>query len=355
MIMGSSRRGLIGVDIGTHSVKAAQLSKIGNQLELTSAAIVERETAWNPDSVSVPGSTPLASEAAIRAALERGQFHGRRIASCVSMAVCHAQALHVSEDDPVHRQHAIKAELVGHHGNVPFEYGHWPLFHGTHARSDNIGTLSLESSWANQISSDFRASAADCDILDGVPLALARAVSLQHPSGEPVAAIDWGHSDACYHAVLGHNSEFTRRLRNCGLRRCQKAVMKELRIDEFEVQFLLNTQGVRETSASANQRLPQLVERLIIEPLNDLIAEIDRTLSFLSERHDNLMPQRIYLFGGGATIRNIGPYLTERLGVPVERWTAGLVEETGDWSESELCLLGPAMALSLLGWKGYQS
>jgi hypothetical protein len=94
------------------------------------------------------------------------------------------------------------------------------------------------------------------------------------------------------------------------------------------------------------------VAELISEPLEQLRGELARTISHLQSQRRSIVPQGVYLFGGGATMRGLAEHLTEKLELEHRVWQFG----GSDATESRLdgvptCLLGPAVALSALAWE----
>jgi Tfp pilus assembly PilM family ATPase len=90
---------------------------------------------------------------------------------------------------------------------------------------------------------------------------------------------------------------------------------------------------------------------VIAEPVTRFEDELKRTIAFLAQHRRGLSHSRLVLFGGGASIKNVAPFLSDRLEMSVETWRpqdSGF--QTGTQPHVPIELMGPAIALSSLGW-----
>ena len=84
--MFTNKTGWLGVDIGTHAVKIAQVRRRSAGFELSAATIVARVDSWCGERLQ--GEQPATSADEIRAGLSAGEsFVGRQSACALSMAV----------------------------------------------------------------------------------------------------------------------------------------------------------------------------------------------------------------------------------------------------------------------------
>jgi Tfp pilus assembly PilM family ATPase len=85
--------------------------------------------------------------------------------------------------------------------------------------------------------------------------------------------------------------------------------------------------------------------------LGELAKELDRTISFVRTRYPSIVPQRLCLFGEGATVRNVAAHVAERIGLPVDVWRMpSSAKATSRVPDKLAPLLGAAVALSALAW-----
>ena len=83
-----------------------------------------------------------------------------------------------------------------------------------------------------------------------------------------------------------------------------------------------------------------------------LVEQIERTLRFLESQRHHQHPTSLWLMGGGASVRNIGPYLSSSLQMPVCIWNVpGELHGNGLVRGQQNALFGTAVALSALAWR----
>ena len=90
----SQRLGWIGVDVGTHTVKLAQVVRDGTSVRLHSAAVIQRSTTWTGED-SLAQDQPITSHIEISAALDCGGFTGRNVICALPMNVCQLRSLNI--------------------------------------------------------------------------------------------------------------------------------------------------------------------------------------------------------------------------------------------------------------------
>ena len=144
----SRTRGWIGVDIGTHMVKLAQVERHGSRVELLEALSIPRQEPWLDTN---DGAADIASSLEIQAALSLGtRFRGRDAAITLPMAVCDVRTCNIKGDTDPERRAAVLRELDTVYPDTPTtrEFDHWsvelPADHEPAA--DNTIALSIASS-----------------------------------------------------------------------------------------------------------------------------------------------------------------------------------------------------------------
>jgi Tfp pilus assembly PilM family ATPase len=194
-----------------------------------------------------------------------------------------------------------------------------------------------------------------CELLDGLPMALARAIQIASPppAGTAVAAFDWGATSATFCIVRDGRAVFTRLLRDCGFSALPAAVAEALALSVDDAGQLLARHGLCDpaNSDSALGEVQEILTDIASEPLATVVSQLDKTLAFPELHRLSLLPEKIWLFGGGATVRNVPAVLSDRIGVPVQAWS---LPQAGPETASPLPpvqLLGPAIAISALAWQ----
>ena len=350
----SRTKGWIGVDIGTRMVKLAQVERRGSRVELVEALSIPRQEPWLQGD---DDTTEISSSIEIQAALSLGtRFRGRDAAITLPMAVCDVRTCNVAGNTDAEQRTAVQRELdTAYAGTqLPREFDHWsvdlPADKGP--AFDNTIALSVTSSWAAQVAKDMRESGLIGHVLDGLPLATARAIAMGAPNAtNPIAAVDWGHHRATLCSVKSGRPLFVRCLRDCGFRTVTSAICKALAVTEDEAQKLLQAHGMPNRTRGVVTDLQGVIEEVVREPLECFIEELSRTTEFLSHQRRVLAPTKIVLLGGGAAVKNMANYLEDRLAMSVETWSVDAVASKSLQDRRlPIAMFGPAMALSSLAW-----
>lgn len=357
------QKGWIGVDLGTCAVKIAQVERIGSRYCLAGALVVPRpEQVPGGEAAGIPPPEPGKARPALRSWVQsarqaiRRDFAGRCAACVLSLDHAELRPMHLPPGSPPERRAMIAAELLevleGPAEARVFDYWDTRSAQSTPNSSlENVNVLCLAESDAGEAALVLGRLGLRCAVMDGLPTALARAVTMVQPdAAPPVAAVDWGARHATLCLVHEGAAVYTRQLRDCGFAALPHAVHRALGLSVDDAQQLLRTYGVIHPSAPRDRctEVQQVLTDIVAEPVAALVAEIQRTLAYPELHRAALMPSRLWLFGGGATVRNIAPHLGAKIGLPVEPW--GL-EGPGDRMAGEAPLVGPAAALSALAWE----
>jgi Tfp pilus assembly PilM family ATPase len=366
--MVSVRRGWIGVDFGASAIKLAQLERDGRGLRLVAAAVLQREFAQSAPTDSRPlegttrdwnpASLPAWSAHEIRAALDlEPRFRGR-LAACVLSAV--QAGVRMLELPP--GSDAELRSMIGHHlqetlgaDAVDCEFDHWDgSAPEVEAETNSIGVVYAPRRVAVEAARNCSAAGLNCEALDGLPLALARAMEIAGtPPDEKIAVVDWGHARVSFAVVVGGRPLFVRRLRDCSFGELVRSIAAELTLPRHDVEQLLTLYGVHAEGAESDDEaeMARLLARLGGREILALEQELVRTFDHLRLHRPGLLPERIVLCGGGATIAGIAAELTRRLDQPIELWRLPRTEGESPRVPPGLePLLAPAVALSALAW-----
>lgn len=343
--------GWIGVDIGTSSIKLAQVRKIAEGWRLAARWALpivddlERESAvaWE---TSAEGTLSSISRV-------RGLFRGRKAAAALTMSQVCLRSYEIPVA-PRQEMRAMVREELAAELNLPnneFECDYWETAAGASPEEGvaKVTALGVPNRISQRFSLGLRSGGLECRVLDGLPCALARAVKMAYPESahEPVGALDLGADSPLFVVAVDGRATFTRVLRNCGFQTLVGPLRAGLQISAEEARHLLARTGLpTRATASAGSSTENAVMELIQPPLAQLVDEISRTLAYVEQQYAALVPCRICLFGGGAAIRNLATHLTSRLEIPTAPWS---LSESGN--DGEEPLFGVAAALSALAWE----
>lgn len=347
------KTGWIGIDVGTSHVKLAQVVRSHKRWQLSAAAIVPRSAGW--DGPTVESGKYLASGEEIATAADlRRDLVGKSAAAVLPMSICQtlqvdgALSVAANRQDKLRQlvesatcQSATHLQCAAWHCETPSQ--------GTSPLKTNI--ISVPQIWTDNLSKEISDLGWTCETIDGMPLALARAVSMVSPrkNSETWAALDWGFTQATFCVVQDRRPVYVRPLKNCGFNQTLQSITSELGIDEKQAVQLLEKHDL---SSTGNDPHAQVILDSMAEPLKRIRFEIERTMSHLQTLRRQIVPQGVFLFGGGAAIRGIANLLTEKTALEHRLWQFGINQQTDNQVDAQWThLLGPAIALSALAWE----
>lgn len=354
--MVQTRKGWIGVDLGATAVKLAQLECDAAGVRLCASAVVQRDAVATAAEGGDHPLHPLWTSREIRAALAlEPRFRGRTSACVLSLNHTGVRMLSLPPGSDAERRSMIANQLLDAVGAsiADCEFDYW-LAGEDAAEEDTVGAVYLPRRTATDTARRISQTGLNCEVLDGLPLVLARAVQWFVAEGETAAVVDWGRTQALLAVVRDGRPLFARVLRDCGYQRMLDAVADRLELSHHDVQRLLSLYGVAGPAVTADgdeAELALLLSQFVAEPLLAMEQELARTLNHLQLHRQRMLPHRIFLCGGGATIRRIDALLSIRLDLPVEAWrlSRGITAECAVPFETEPLLAGAA-ALSALAW-----
>lgn len=354
MISLFQKRGFVGVDLGSQSVKVAQVQKVGNRTRLCAASISQRKRPFADSETTL--SNPRSSQEEINSARVLAGSIGGSAACVVSMLLCDLRQLSISDGTADETQTMIERELEvqGHGALVAQQFDYWDVRvpGEAHPPKENLSVLSLATDWTEQIAEDLRKSRLSCMLINGLPQALAYSIQLSGQAvDETTAVVDWGHSCATFVLVHLGRPIFVRQLRRCGLTNLLEAIARSLEIAPDEAQIILRKHGVVEPDSSDD--LSQLLGNIVARPMQQIVEEINRTLVFLKSHRRVAAAKKVILTGGGAAVPNAAEYLDRYISIVVEPWHASQLELSEDIDEDQsLAPFATSIALSSLAWVG---
>lgn len=351
--------GWIGVDVGTYSVKLAQVERRSGRYALSEAVVIQRSEPWCEIGTDKTAVRDSAEELIAGRALGE-RFAGRKAAAALPMAICQLKSLQLADGTEEARRAAITAELASNPlpGGRLREFDFWPinspLENATIVR-ENVSVLSIASDWAYRLAADHQTANLACQALDGMPLALSRAVGMceRADTAQPVAVLDWGFSRTTFCIVFDGRPLFVRCLRDCEYGAVIRALRDDLALNWDEARRVAIDHVARPASYhETKDELQLLVSEVVVASMNQLIAELQRTLVYLKMHRNKLMPTQMWVFGGGAAVKGIAPWLRERVDLDVQCWHLGdPTYRSASAGEIPMAMLGPAVALSALAWE----
>jgi Tfp pilus assembly PilM family ATPase len=346
------------VDVGTHTVKLAQVVRDGASVRLSGAAVIQRRMTWAGDD-KLAFEQPIASSAEIRAALECGGFSGRNAVAALPMNVCQLRGLNLPPGSDQERRTMAGDELAEEWAErkVPMEFDFWELDAGTDKGADsfNVNILAASRPWISQLWRDCRKSGLDCWGVDGVPLTMARAVGLAGglDGGRRALAVDWGYSNTTFCLIGDRRPLYSRRIHDCSFGKVLEAIMQKFAISLDEAQYLIDTEGLLppEGSPSGDPQSQAAITDAASITIDALIRQLKRTLQFADTQRRHLQPAAVWLMGGGASTRNLSSYLAGAIELPIHVWTLPAAAPIACAADQRSAVFSGAAALSSLAWR----
>jgi Tfp pilus assembly PilM family ATPase len=147
---------------------------------------------------------------------------------------------------------------------------------------------------------------------------------------------------------------YSRRVHNCEFGRVLNAIVGVLDVTLDEAQYLIECEGLiaAGVNRSGDLATAQAVTTAAADTLDELVRQINRTRQFTEMQRRHLEPSAVWLLGGGAAMRDVGPYLANELSLPVHIWSmAPESDEITCATGSRCSVFGGAAALSALAWR----
>jgi Tfp pilus assembly PilM family ATPase len=309
--------GLIGVDLGARSIKLAQVERCGSSWKLNAAHVIPYRGTSEPLSEHSIQTGLIADNLESFSAKQAG-FRGVRAACALSTQLIEPLVTELPDASMPELRQMILQECDVDNNEVDFWIN--PATSGVGgAKTRRVSTYSLPSHIATRCAKDLLTAKLQCERIDSVSFALARAVNVTHPSDDtPIASFDWGYHMPMFSVSVNGVPKMTRILRNCALNRLSKAVQTGLGVNEFEAAQLLASV---DSAGSCEGNISSALQRLIRPEIQRVGAELQKTMTFLHNQHPALLPQRIWMFGGGATIGGVSKTLTYQVGVVTQPWS----------------------------------
>ena len=137
----------------------------------------------------------------------------------------------------------------------------------------------------------------DCWAIDGLPLAMARAIGMVGGlgggrNGHWPSIGDISNTTLC---IVGDDRPlYSRRIQDCAFGRVLDAIMESFDVTLDEAQHLAESEGLaltQETTAD-DRTSPQRLREAAASSLDELVRQISRTLQFMEMQRRHLQPSR---------------------------------------------------------------
>jgi Tfp pilus assembly PilM family ATPase len=310
------------LDIGTHALKLVQVERTKDGWRVLTPLLV-------PYPQESPASCGEISRGftltVLESLLSPGTWNPIAPAGCVlSMELCSLQSLEIPPGTEAEQRQMVESELSESEDWNSEEqvFDIWPDATPSRTASDSLlHVLSVPRSAASGLAHDLLPFGLQCESIDGLPFALARAASLfSGDSDEVTAALDWGASAATLVLCQHGRPVFIRRLRDSGYTRILEQIHRQLELPMPESACLLEAIGMHSPDMCPINRVSRIVSAAAAASVHGITEEIGRTLRFL-KADSGIEPAALILMGGGACIRHVDPRFAELTGLATRCWT----------------------------------
>jgi general secretion pathway protein L len=304
---------VIGLDLGTYSVKAVALT--------TSLRGYQIAGFWEerlpPAAAAVEGRVELQAQAA-KALLQRAGIHADLVVCGVPGAQVLTRLLHLPFTDRRKIESVVPFEVEE---QIPFDLDEVVLDHqvvaGRDGASDVLVAAMRKPEFARLLEA-IKAQGIDPKVmcLDTLPfLYLGQQVLSQEPG--PYAIVDLGHVHTSVSVLAGGGLQYVRTLSHGGLA-LTEAIAREFRLEPAEAEEVKHRHGG--SGVGGEERLGPEGARVAVAvetALRPLVLALRQTLqAFTAQRQ--LRVERVFLCGGTSRLLGIDSFLSAHLGVEVK-------------------------------------
>ena len=316
--MFSFKRGIVGLDIGSSSVKAIELRAKGSSYELLSLGYAELQ----PDTI-VDGQIIDLNHVgdSIKHIFAEQKVRNQRVATSVAghSVIAKKLTLPLMSEEELEAQVHWEAEQ-----HIPFALSEVNLYHeileflpdGQHMDVLLVACKRDKLAQFSQVISHCGKEPMIIDV-DAFALQNCYVANYQPPAESTVALLDIGAAVMTINVLRGASSIFTRDV-SVGGNHYTDVLQREMNLTFEEAESL------KRGATLANGISPEDAKPLIHSVSEVLGMEIQKTLDYFrsSVGPDADHIDRMLLSGGGAKVLGLDAYLSNRFGIPVERFDA---------------------------------
>jgi type IV pilus assembly protein PilM len=341
---------VVGLDIGSSSIKAVELSRSGASFEVTGFA----RTALSPDLIVDGAITDSAAVSnAVRIVFSMGKFKAKNVATGVaghSVIVKHV-VLPVDTPDAV-------AEAIQNNADqyIPFDITDVNLdYHviGVSGGGDEGLEVLLVAAKKDQIqnaTSVITMAGRNASVVDVDAFALQNAFEVNYSPnpGETIALLNVGASLTNINIVKAGMSLFVRDV-SVGGNQYTDILQKELQLSFEEAEDL-------KAGKKVGVYDPEMVAPLLDSITDMLTMEVQKTFDFFKETYPGEKISKIYLAGGAARAPGLAERVSAAFGMDAEVLDPLKTVKVGSGVGFDVTEAGPALAVAMgLALRGFDS
>jgi Tfp pilus assembly PilM family ATPase len=364
--------GWTGIEIGCHEIKLAQVRKLDSHWQLEAIWAIEHPTPFVMVSQEQPTNGALPIDELFgwipKSELEKNGlantiehlenlstlFHGGYCAATLTDGLIEYRELDLPANDLSEAKEMVRSEIAL---EKEFELEElladgWELPQSkSRSKSSCYAAVSLERETALRFASDLLEVGFECQALDAVPCAMARATSMvDGDNDDSTLAIDLGYHQATMTLVKQGRPLLSRGIRSLGLIALLEKIAESFGVNVSDSQTLLfqspnsrhkNTNDLGDFSNPLQQKLGC--------HLQTLTNEIARTIQYASQVYRSSTPCQILLMGPGTRIPSIEIAIANRVDLSTNCWSIDVSDNL--FGNQSLASYAIAAGLSALAWE----
>lgn len=349
-----TRTSPIGIDIGTHSIKAVQLSTSASGAVITSAAVLPRP----------PQAGAFSPEEAERlvSALWRQNFRGQKFVLGAPASQLYSTVMELPPRksgaplSEIARGEVARSQKID---NKAFELVWWELPGGARAsEGTHVMGVSLKHTDAEALLDAFESAGAEVVAIDAPTLATVRALQPRlAPAPELTAVADASWSASEVVIVHGDSVVYQRHIAELGQATLMAALKTTLSVDDETAMLLLSEIGCDAARAEASE-FPRAdaVRSIVLQHVEALASELSMSLSYAGRRFGSQVA-RVLVTGGATSVPGFASHMSTQVTTPAVITTAADLVETSD-SCMRICRAAPmltALGLAQHSFTGAQA
>ena len=316
------RTGRLGIDIGSSSIKMARMEWHGGRWTITNRLLLPVDKL--PDDIERGLADGFLSQTL--QVLKKRPLSNSHHSSCVlPMSVTDIRSVEVpngnaKEVDQMATE-ALRDASPDFNQRVTTLWRHAVTPH----ELAMVSAVSISNLTGEGVVNSLSEVGLRCCSIESVPFAMTRAASMS-PGGrttQPVGLLDWGHDSVTFVVAYQGRPEFVRSFRNCGSRFILKTLAEGLSMSTEDTRHVLAACGLPGNSAGQqnNNHISRTIEQIITPEIQNVAAEIRKTLLYLRHHISRILPSRLILFGGMAAVPNIAGLFQDQCGVETKPWS----------------------------------
>ena len=306
-------KSVIGLDIGSSSVKAVEVVQRGNGFELLHLGI-----ATLPHDAIVEGAFLNASAIAdaIREAIEKSGSRAKHAAAAVSGHSVIVKKITVPAMTAAELEESIRWEAEQY---IPFDVNEVNLDFeilqaGDAERPMEVLLVAAKKDLIDDYVNLIGEAGLTPSVIDVAGFAVENAFEANYgASDEVIAIVNIGAQSSTINVLAGGVPAFTRDVATGG-NQYTAEIQRAMSVGFDEAERI----KIGERGSESQDVVPQEVEQAMRAVTNNLVGEIARSLDFFAATAADMRIQRVYLAGGSSRVSGLEAAFKERTGLEVE-------------------------------------